>query len=68
MTVSIDGTTYPDGIYSGFCSKEKAKRTFYGLVTLTETGRVLATGPCDGTGGASSGLCGTSITKVLYTP
>lgn len=68
MTVAIDGNTYNDGIYSGLCSREKAKRTFYGVVTLTDTGRVLATGPCDGTGGEGTGSCGTSITKVLYTP
>lgn len=55
-----DGVTYSDGETYGFCSREKAKRTFYGVVELTETGRVLASGPCD--------TCGTVITKVLYTP
>jgi hypothetical protein len=68
MTVTIGGVTYPDGIYSGLCSREKAKRTFYGVVTLTDTGRVLAIGPCDGTGGEGTASCGTSITKVLYAP
>lgn len=58
--VGGDGVTYSDGTYSGFCSREKAKRSFHGVVALTETGRVLATGPCDS--------CGTSLTAVLYTP
>lgn len=55
-----DGQQYCDGEYSGLCSREKQKRNFYGTVSLTETGRILATGPCE--------MCSTPITRVLYTP
>lgn len=58
--VGQDGNEYCDGDYIGFCSHEKAQRSFYGVVTLSTTGRILATGPCD--------VCRTPITKVLYSP
>jgi hypothetical protein len=48
---------FVDGDYSGICSKCKVKRTFYGVVRVSETGRVFAEGPCP--------VCGTTITKVL---
>lgn len=51
---------YCDGTYSGFCSREKRQHFFAGIVSLTATGRVIATGPCE--------LCRTSITTTLYTP
>lgn len=60
MSVNLDGVDYPDGQYTGFCSREKARRTFNGVTELTDTGRVLATGPCD--------KCRTLITAVLYSP
>lgn len=48
---------FDDGYYAAICSKCKAKRTFYGTVRVSETGRVFAEGPCP--------VCGTLITKVL---
>lgn len=48
---------YEDGYYSGICSKCKAKRTFYGTLRVSETGRIFAEGPCP--------IDGTLITKVL---
>lgn len=57
---SADGQQFCDGPYTGFCSREKAKRGFDGLVAMTETGRIVATGPCS--------QCRTSITVTLYTP
>lgn len=59
-TVTVNGQTFSDGVYSGICSREKAKRDFIGIVSLTEGGRVIATGPCV--------QCGNPITRVLYTP
>jgi hypothetical protein len=55
--MACDGSIYEDGIYYGICPKEKVKRSFYGVVRTTETGRVVVEGPCD--------TCGTLITKVL---
>lgn len=55
-----DGNEYCDGTYTGFCSHEKRQRSFYGAVSLTATGRILATGPCD--------VCRSPITAVLYSP
>lgn len=52
--------SYCDGDYAGFCSLEKRLRYFNGIVSLTETGRIMATGPCES--------CGTLITNLLYTP
>lgn len=64
-TVACDGSIYSDGVYFAICSREKLKRSFYGVVRVTETGRVVVEGSCDGTGGERSGACGTLITKVL---
>lgn len=55
-----DGNEYCDGTYTGFCSREKAQREFSGVVSLTSTGRILATGPC--------GVCRTLITAAVYSP
>jgi hypothetical protein len=53
--LATDG--FDDGNYAGICSKCKVKRTFYGIVRVSETGRVFADGPCP--------IDGTIITKVL---
>jgi hypothetical protein len=53
----LTAPTYSDGDYAGICSKCKVKRTFYGTVRISETGRVFADGPCP--------VCFTIITKVL---
>lgn len=65
--MACDGSIYSDGIYYTVCSKEKVKRSFYGVVRMTETGRVVVEGLCDGTGAVGSGTCGTLLTKVLCT-
>lgn len=54
------GSEFCDGDYSGFCSREKRLRHFAGTVSLTQSGRVLVTGPCE--------TCTGLITNVLYTP
>lgn len=50
-------TTFEDGYYSGVCSRCKIKRTFWGTIRVSDTGRIFAEGPCP--------VCGTTITKVL---
>lgn len=58
--IEIDGVTYDDGYYSAVCIREKKVKTFWGVVRLTETGRIIAEGPCP--------TDGTIMTKVLYVP
>lgn len=66
--MACDGMLYNDGTYYTICSKEKVKRSFWGIVRMTETGRVVAEGQCDGTGPVNQGQgCGTLLTKVLCT-
>jgi hypothetical protein len=54
------GQEFCDGEYVGFCVREKTKNGFPGVVSLTATGRIIATGPCES--------CRTTITATLYTP
>jgi hypothetical protein len=37
-------TTFEDGYYSGVCSRCKMKRTFWGTIRVSDTGRIFAEG------------------------
>lgn len=62
MTITFNDVAYDDGPQSGLCAREKAVRTFDGIVSLTDSGRVVSGGPC--------GSCphGTYMEIALYTP
>lgn len=57
--ITIAGTDYCDGMFTGFCPSEKSQVEFSGRVTLTDTGRVVARGTCS---------CRSPLEAALYTP
>lgn len=55
-----NGQQYCDAERSGLCSREKQFRHFLSIVSFTDTGRIVATGPCE--------TCGNPMTVSLYNP
>lgn len=58
--MQCDVADYEDGTYYAICSREKMLQSFTGTVSLTDTGRVVAAGPCDS--------CGTLSSAILCAP
>lgn len=50
---------YCDGTYVGFCASQKEQMEFDGTVSMTDTGRIVASGRCS---------CREPVTVTLYTP